>query len=65
MSVVQAGAKVGATIQEHSDHLLEANRRALKAEKELARVRKELEDMTRQRDFLPQKLRLCSVRVVM
>ena len=54
MSVVQAGAKVGATIQEHSDHLLEANRRALKAEKELARVRKELEDMTHQRDFLLQ-----------
>lgn len=54
MSVVQAGAKVGASIQEHSDHLLEANRRALKAEKELARVRKELEDVTRQRDFLLQ-----------
>lgn len=55
MAIVQAGAKVGASIQEHGHHLLDANRRALKAEKELARVRKELEAVTRQRDLLLQQ----------
>ncbi len=55
MSIVQAGAKVGASIQEHGEHLLDANRRALKAEKELARVRKELREVKRQRDALLQQ----------
>ncbi len=54
-SIVQAGAKVGASIQEHSKHLLDANRRTLKAEKELARVREELEEVKRQRDALLQQ----------
>ena len=55
MSIVQAGARVGASIHEHSEQLLDANRRALKAEKELARVRKELEGVKRQRDDLLQQ----------
>jgi hypothetical protein len=52
MEIVQAGAKVGASIREHGAHLLHANRRALKAEKELARVQQELEEVKRQRDAL-------------
>lgn len=59
MAVVQTtGAKLttthgGATThEEHASHLLDANRRATKAEKELAAVRRQLAEVTRQRNTL-------------
>jgi hypothetical protein len=55
MDIVQTGAKVGATHEEHAAHLLGANRRALNAEKELAELRQQLADVTRQRNALLQR----------